>query len=142
MTKDELVAGLQNDLQNEYKHLHFYIQAAAMVTGVEGLEVKEFFQEQAASELKHVSEFADVIVGLGFRPSVEVNSFPHDIHDAKRLLQAALEMEQEVLENFVQRMSQAEELGGVDGRWVVIFLEGQMEDTRGDVDRLKQLVRS
>lgn len=132
---------LNGDLANEYKHFHFYINAAARVVGLHRKELKEFFLEQAESEMKHISQFADMIVGLGGIPTVQVNDFPSDLKEPQMLLLAALKMEKEVLGNFYERIKQAESIDELDGRWVVIFLEGQIEDTRQDVDELMQMVQ-
>ena len=52
-------------------------------------------------------------------------------------------MEQEVVANYVQRMADARALGelDVDGNWVEIFLEGQIQKSREDIDEIKQLLK-
>ena len=40
-----------------------------------------------------------------------------------------------------ERINQAEELGGVDGKWLEIFLEKQVEHSRQDVDQFRQILR-
>ena len=53
----------------------------------------------------------------------------------------ALEIESKVVENYTERIKQAEELGGVDGQWLEIFLEKQVEHSREDADHFKQILR-
>lgn len=141
MQKEKLVELLNNDLKNEWKHHCFYLHNASTVTGIHLKEYKEWLIEQSKSELEHVSQFSDFIVGLGGIPTKEVNEFP-TLTNVEEILLYAMKMENEVVENYVERIKQAEELGGVDGRWTVIFLESQIEDSRKDLDELKQITKS
>jgi hypothetical protein len=50
-------------------------------------------------------------------------------------------MEKEVVDNYARRMKDANELGGSDGQWLEIFLEGQIQDSREDVDHFRQILR-
>jgi bacterioferritin (cytochrome b1) len=140
MTKEELVDLLNQDLKNEWKHHCFYLHNASNITGIHAKEYKEFLLNQSKSELDHVSEFSDLIVGLGSSPTKVVNDYP-SLTDTKEILEYALKMEEEVVENYTKRIEQAEQLGGVDGRWIIIFLEGQIEDSRKDLDELKQILK-
>jgi hypothetical protein len=49
-------------------------------------------------------------------------------------------MEQEALDRYVVRMSEVvgSSLSATDKAWIEIFLEKQIEDTRQDVDKMKQ----
>lgn len=154
MTISELVGLLEGDLANEYAHWHFYMQANTAVRGLHRLEIGEFFFEQATSEMKHVEEFRRMIQGIKTRrgiaggvPSV-VAPFPQNITDPRALLEAALEMEDQVVSNYVLRHSQAEELAGmgnkedsVDGTYVALFLEDQILDSRGDADNILEMLK-
>lgn len=140
-TKEDLIASLNADLTNEYKHWHFYMLSAAKVTGLHREEIKEFLLKQAASEMTHISQFSDLIVGLGGQPSCMPADFPTYFHLPDSILSYALEMEEEVIKNYFERMKQAEELDSPDGRWVVIFLEDQMADSRADADHIRQMLR-
>lgn len=137
----ELIDNLNSDLANEYKHWHFYINAASRVTGLHRKELKEFFLEQASSEMKHVTQFADMIVGLGGIPTIQINDFVSNLESPQGLLAEAWKMEKDVLENFYSRIKQAESIDSVDGRWIVIFMEGQIEDSRQDVDEISQMLK-
>lgn len=141
MTKTQLIAALNGDLANEYKHWHFYVNAAVRVRGLHREEIKEFLLKQAASEMAHVGQFADLIVGLGGVPVCMPREFSADLTDPYSILKYAMEMEDEVIENYFVRMAQAEELGTAEGRWVVVFLEDQMIDSRTDRDHLSQMIQ-
>lgn len=140
MKKEEMLDLLNKDLKNEWKHLRFYLHHASLVTGLHREEYKEMLLKEAAGEMSHVTEFSDLIVGLGGTPTFESNDFK-TFEDPKEIIQYALEMESEVVDNYVQRMDQATELGGSDGRWIEIFLEGQIQKSREDVDHYKQILK-
>lgn len=140
MTRETLVDHLNGDLANEYKHWHYYMNAAVRVQGLHRPEIREFMLKQAESEMQHILQFADLIVGLGGVPVALPSPFVTNVATPQEVLTGALDIEQEVLTNYLNRMEEAEELGGVDGRRVVIFLEDQMDDTSRDVDEIKQLL--
>jgi len=140
MNKDKMIQMLNDDLKNEWKHLRFYLYHASAVTGLHCAEYKELFLKEAASEMLHVSQFSDVIIGLGGVATFESNDFGK-YTDPKDIMEYAVAMEEEVVNNYVQRMKDADDLGGVDGTWLEIFLEGQVQASREDLDHFKQIVR-
>lgn len=140
MTKDEMIVLLNDDLKNEWMHLRFYLFHASQVTGLHSHEYKELLLGHAAGEMKHITEFSDMIIGLGGHPTEESNQF-FKYSSPLEIIQYALEMESKVVENYTQRIKQAEELGGVDGQWLEIFLEKQVEHSRQDVDQFRQILR-
>lgn len=141
MTKNELIDLLNGDLRNEYMHLHFYLHSASMVAGLHRAELKEFLLEEAQGEMKHVSEFADLIVGLGGVPDSLPHSFPTNLVCPYDILNYALSMEDQVVSNYATRMDQAAELGGADGKWIEAFLENQIIDSRHDADHIRQMIK-
>lgn len=141
MTTDEMIDALNGDLANEYKHWHFYMNAAVRVQGLHRLEIREFLLEQAKQEMEHVQAFADLIIGLGGEPLAYPAEFETNVKCPAAILKYALSMEKDVLVHFLQRMEQAEGLDDrVWGRRIVIFLEDQMDDTGRDVDEINQLL--
>ena len=140
MTKQEMIDLLNQDLKNEWMHLRFYLYHASQVVGLHCSEYKELLLAHAASEMKHVTEFSDMIIGLGGSPTEESNSFAKHT-SPKEIMTYALEIESKVVENYTERIKQAEELGGVDGQWLEIFLEKQVEHSREDADHFKQILR-
>lgn len=140
MDKQQIIQLLNNDLKNEWKHLRFYLYHASAVTGLHCAEYKELFLKEAAGEMAHVTAFSDMIRGLGGDATHEANEFPR-LSKPEDIMLYAIEMEEEVVSNYVQRMADALELGGTDGQWLEIFLEGQIQDSREDVDHFKQIAR-
>lgn len=155
MNIENLVDLLISDLSNEYAHMQFYQQAATNVRGLHRQELSEFFFEQATSEMKHVDEFRRLIQGIITRRNLKkkvptvVAEFKRDLTSPVDLLQAALEMEDQVVQNYVKRHAQAEELAEmglaadqVDGTYVALFLEDQILDSRGDADNILEMLES
>lgn len=140
MTKLEMIDLLNKDLKNEWKHLRFYLYHATAVVGLHAEEFKELFLKEAASEMRHVEQFSSLIIGLGGVATHESNDFDR-FTDAGDIMRYALAMEQEVVENYVKRMHDGNELGGTDGSWIEIFMEGQVQASREDVDHFRQIVR-
>lgn len=151
MTIKEMVELLKGDLANEYAHWHFYMQAATSVRGLHREEISEFFLEQAASEMKHIEQFRRLIQGLISRRGLDtevpnaVGDFKSGMSDPAELLRAALEMENQVVANYVLHHAQAEEMAEsekdpVDGMYVALFLEDQILDSRGDADNILEML--
>lgn len=141
----ELIIKLNNDLRNEWTHLTFYLHSAALVQGLHATEYKELLQKEANKELLHVGQFSDMLIGLGL-PADQLAKEPFyekvpSLTDPKQILQHALKLEEEVVANYCLRMHEAEACGCTDGDWVHIFLENQIQDSREDVDHLKQILR-
>lgn len=139
MTLADMIALLNSDLQNEWKHLRFYLYHASALTGLHAEEYKEVFLKEAASEMEHVTEFSDLIWGLGGEATRVSNDF-QVYTDVRAALQYALAMEEEVVRNYGERIEQAETLPNPDGRWITIFLEDQINHSRRDVDRFRRLL--
>lgn len=135
-----------NDLKNERKHMLFYLTAASTVSGLHREEYKELFLEEAKSEMTHVQEFQDALLGLG----VDFNSTSKVVenndyivsYDLKELLHFALEMEEQVVFNYAMRIANdLQLLQEPEKRWMEIFYEDQLEKSRKDVDNLKMILR-
>lgn len=151
----ELVNLLLEDLANEYAHWHFYMQAATNVSGLHRQEISEFFKEQAAGEMEHVEQFRRMIQGIitrrGFKTEIpsKVAEFKRGLSCPKELLEAALEMEENVVANYVARKKQAEILAdgedmedSIDATYIALFLEDQILDSRSDADNIREMLRN
>jgi bacterioferritin (cytochrome b1) len=139
MTLPTILELLAADLRNEWKHLRFYLYHASAVTGLHAEEYKEVFLKEAASEMQHVTEFSDLLWGLGKRPTADSADFPL-FTDVKDVLKYALQMEEEVVQNYVTRIKQAEYLPDPEATWLTVFLEDQINHSRRDVDRFRRLL--
>jgi ferritin len=141
----EIVTLLNDDLKNEWKHMQFYLHHASAITGLHAHEYKEFLLEQAASEMKHVQQFSDLLFGMGVAPTTEINEFPK-LTSVKLILGAAAAMEEDVVKNYVQRIGQLSTItfestrDVADAKWIEIFLEEQIKDSREDLDHLMRIL--
>jgi ferritin len=151
---EKLVDSLMGDLANEYAHWHFYMQASTNIRGLHRQEISEFFSEQAASEMKHIEEFRRMIRGVLTRRGIQRHipstnaDFRQSISCPKELLEAALEMEDRVVKNYVERKSEAEALcdsddieDRIDATYIALFLEDQILDSRGDADNIREMLK-
>ena len=142
---DELIENLKSDLKNERKHMLFYLSSASTVTGAQRLELREFLMKEAASEMRHVQEFQDFIIGMGGKITTDDEDignwdFPV-LADSELIIRYAYNMEMEVVRNYANRIKQAETLNDPAlFKWLEIFLEKQIEHSRADADNLKQIL--
>lgn len=134
------------DLKNEKKHMLFYLTAASTVSGLHREEYKELLTGEAQSEMQHILEFQNAILGLGvdLAQTNEIKEFnDYDLfYDPRQILEYALKMEEEVVLNYANRI--ANDLSLLDEpekRWMEIFYEDQLEKSRKDVDNLKMILR-
>lgn len=134
------------DLKNEKKHMLFYLTAASLVSGPHREEFKEFFLKEAQSEMQHVTEFQDALLGLGVdltgSDAIYTNNLYHVNYDLKYLIQQAYYMECEVVDNYAKRIGgDIGMLDEPDRRWMEIFYEKQIEKSREDVDNYQMILR-
>jgi bacterioferritin (cytochrome b1) len=145
MQLSDMISKLNDDLKNEWKHLQFYLHHASAITGLHAHEYKEFLLEQAEGEMKHVGQFSDLLFGLGATPTTDINEFPK-LTSAKSILECAAAMEEEVVNNYVQRIAQLSTLTfhssaeTAHAKWIEIFLEEQIKDSREDLDHLMRIL--
>lgn len=107
-SNDELLRGLNEDLQGEFSAIIMYRLYASMVQGPYRQELRAFFANEIPEELAHAQILADKISALGGTPA----STPAPVtvvQDAKQMLLAAHKAEVETIERYVKRRKQAEE---------------------------------
>jgi ferritin len=143
MNKEQLIEKLNFDLVNEYTHMHFYLQSSFLVEGTYRDEISEWLVKHATSEFLHIQQFAKVIVGLGGQPRVACHDFPY-LTDPHEIFLYAQDLESNVVTNYVHRMEEIEdskELDSCDAKYVELFLEDQVLDSRGDLDEIKLFIK-
>lgn len=143
MTRDDLISAIGADLQNEWKHLQFYLYHMNVFRGLPMLTLRPLFEAEMRGEVEHVQMFSDLLVRLGALPVLDNNiesgvQFAGD--NVREIVHYAYQMEVEVAENYLQRIRQAEELGGVDGKLVQLFYEKQLEDSYTDAQKFKKIL--
>jgi len=142
MTLEQMVELLNEDLRNEYKHHRFYLHASFVLRGLERLYFGDWLRKQAAEELDHVTQFANKITSFGTMPTTEANDFPNNLTRASDILNYAIQMEQEVVANYHQRLLAAEELSASTGKYydLVLLYEEQIEHSQSDIDEMLKMV--
>jgi bacterioferritin len=108
--KQQLIDALNEDLAREYQAVIQYRTYASAVRGPYRRELRAFFEAEIADELTHAQLLADKVVSLGGTPATK-NAPVRFSDDARQMLQNALEDEEATITRYVERRSQAEELG-------------------------------
>lgn len=152
MRIEDLIAELNEDLARERGHMQFYLLASSTVAGLHREEFSELFAEEAEGEMKHVKAFQDLILGVctkrKFNIPLSMHATPSQTmmaHSPEQLVEYAIKMEDEVVKNYTFRIKQSQlvqENGGedaIDAKYIELFLEGQIEDSRHDADNLRQI---
>ncbi len=139
MDLTSMICLLRDDLANEISHMMFYLTNSASLKGLHRQEIRELFIEEAESEMEHVRQFQDLIVGLGGNVMCITPPTPPYFSDPQLAIQYAYQMETQVVANYVQRMQDAKNLGGVDGQFIEVFLEEQILHSRTDADNFRLL---
>lgn len=141
-----LIDKLNEMLKNEYTHMHYYLQSSFLIEGLHKMEIGEWLAEQAASEFKHIQQFAKVIVGLGGVPETEHFVIPY-LTDPQEILQYAHGLEFDVVGKYVQHMEVWKDKNTtsfddvIDIKYIEVFLEEQLLDSRADLDEIKQMLK-
>src|SRR5918992_1093751 len=134
MTREELISGLNEDLNLELETLLRGVYHAAAGRGMLGHELRELLKKELPTELDHAMFLADKIVALGgevrIRPAV-----PAELGAARELLQENIAGERKIISNYAKRIDQAAEFGD---KGLVIRLEDMLA---AETDHLEQLER-
>lgn len=143
MTIQNFLELMNNDLQNEWTHLKFYLYHASAIAGLHSAEYREFFTEAAKGELAHVQMFLDQLFALQYAtPTQSANSFSVFTNPADAITHA-IELENHVAENYVQRLKQLDELASkhpVTARYLTVFYEDQLKDSYEDCARMRRIM--
>lgn len=149
-----LVMDLKNDFRREIGHMMFYLKASNEIEGLHKLEYSEFFKNKSNEERDHVSQWSAMILGLkNIDTGIDYTPIYHDyvlpfmttnkiykIHDA---IVGAIALEENVVENYVLRLNQIEDLEKhqktTDVVRIRLFIEEQILDSRGDLDLLNEI---
>ena len=137
MTREELINGLNEDLNLELETLLRGVYHAAAGRGMLGHELRELLKKELPSELDHAMFLADKIVALGgevrIRPTV-----PAELTAARDLLQDNIAGERKIITNYAKRIDQAAEFGD---KGLVIRLEDMLASETDHLEQLERLGR-
>jgi bacterioferritin len=132
-----LVDALNEDLAHEYQAVIAYNTYAAMVSGMNRVELKGFFASEIPDELRHAQFLADKITALGGTPT----TMPAEVataNEPRAMLEQALKYERETIPRYVDRMKQAEAVGDYG---LANDLQDMISDETGHKEELEKLLR-
>ena len=154
MNIEKLFELLNEDLSREYSHWHYYMSTAASIEGLHRQEIGEFLLDQAKGEMQHVFEFKNLLHALIVKRNLnkqvctKVAEYKNNLICPKEILAEALKMEDEVAKNYTQRIEDASNLQNsedendkVDGKYIELFLEDQLADSRKDADQIRIMIK-
>ena len=123
-SKQALIDGLNKDLAGELGAVIQYTTYAAVANGVHRPTLVGFFQGEIPDELGHAQFLANKIAALGGTPTTQPD--PVKVGATNReLLELVLEAESRAIENYTERVSQAEAVGDIG---LKVQLEDQIRD--------------
>ena len=131
-----LVDGLNTDLQGEFQAVIMYRLYASMVQGPWRQELRNFFAAEIPEELNHAQLLADKIAALGGTPASTAAPVTV-VHEAREMLEIALEAEVETLARYVKRRKQAEDAGE---HGLAADLDTVIADETNHRDELRQML--
>jgi bacterioferritin len=137
MSRQELIEGLNADLNLELEALLRGIYHAAAGRGMLGHELRELLRKELPSELEHAMFLADKIVALGGEVRIRPNH-PKDLVGSRQLLGDNIAAERQVIANYTRRIDQALEFGD---KGLAIRLEGILSAETDQLEQLERLAR-
>ncbi len=110
ITREQLIALLNDDLSREYQAIIAYINYSQVLKGAEYMAIAQELEIHAAEELAHALTIAKQIDYLGGMPTVTAK--PVKTSDkAKDMLKFDLDNENETIANYRVRVRQCEAMG-------------------------------
>ncbi|MEX0712396.1 MAG: ferritin-like domain-containing protein [Pirellulales bacterium] len=133
---DDLITGLNEDLAGEMQAVIMYTQYAAMLTGPYRKELRSLFQAEIADEQRHAQFLADKIAALGGQPGTTPRAVP-EARQPKEMLERVLEAEKQAIDDYKQRVEQAEAFGDVG---LKVELENQVSDETRHKEEIERIL--
>src|ERR1041384_3715873 len=110
LTREQLIADLNDDLAREYQAIIAYVVYSQVLKGAEYMAIAAELEKHAGEELAHAILIAQQIDYLGGTPAVVPK--PVKLSDDPRaLLRFDLDNEADTIRNYRRRLRQAEALG-------------------------------
>ncbi len=131
----QLIDGLNKDMNAELNTIIRYIRHSAVLKGIAGHEVRELLRKEVMDEVKHATYLADKIVALGGTPKVELEP-PAEVFDWKEVLQDALKFELEAIAGYRERAQQAEAVGDIGLRATLEMFAEDETRHKEEIERL------
>jgi bacterioferritin len=110
ITRERLIELLNEDLAREYQAIIAYVVYSQVLKGAEYMNIAGELEKHAAEELKHALIISKQIDYLGGMPAAAPKPVKTS-EDAREMLQADLDNENETIRNYRERVRQCEALG-------------------------------
>jgi len=133
MANQELIDGLNDQLNREVTTFLRYMIQAATIRGAEFESVREMYLEEVMDEVGHAQYLAHQISELGGTPKLDPDLSPPPA-DVRAMLEADAAQERMDVQNYVRLTALAEEEGQ-------IALKMRMEEQAADEDAHGQEMR-
>jgi bacterioferritin len=137
MTREELINGLNEDLNLELETILRGVYHAAAGRGLLGHELRELIKKEMPSEIEHAMFLADKIVALGGEVHIRP-ALPAQLGAARELLQENIAAERKIISNYAKRIDQASEFGD---KGLAIRLESMLSAETDHLEELERLGR-
>ncbi len=135
--KQDLIDGLNQDLNLELEAVLRYLYHSASATGLLGHELREELKGDIVGEMNHAVFLADKITALG--GELDINpSMPKKVTSAKEMLQENISAEREAIANYAKRITHAKECGETG---LAIRLENILSEETDEAEELERLGR-
>ncbi len=135
--KQNLIDGLNEDLNLELEAVLRYLYHSASATGLLGHELREELKADVVGEVNHAVFLADKITALG--GELDINpSMPKKVRTAKEMMTIDIAAERQVIANYARRIAQAEAYGD---KGLVIRLEDMLAEETDHAEELERLGR-
>ena len=108
--REQLIADLNTDLAREYQAIIAYVVYSQVLRGAEYMAIAKELEVHAGEELQHALTISKQIDYLGGSPTVTPLAVTQS-DDAKTMLRADLENENDTIRNYRQRVVQCEAIG-------------------------------
>jgi bacterioferritin len=135
--KEELIDGLNSDLNRELEAVLRYLYHSASATSLLGHELREMLKTEIPGELAHAVFLADKITALGGEIRLDVR-MPKKVRSAKEMIEEDTTAEQDVVRSYTERIKQAEAFGD---KGLVIRLEDMLAEETDHAEELQRLAR-
>jgi bacterioferritin len=110
ITRDEMVRLLNEDLAREYQAIIAYTVYSQVLKGAAYTDIARELEKHAGEELAHALKIAKQIDYFGGMPAVRPKEVKTS-EDAKQMLQFDLENERVTIQNYRERIRQADGMG-------------------------------
>jgi bacterioferritin len=108
--RQQLIKDLNDDLAREYQAIIAYVVYSQTLKGAAYMAIAKELEQHAAEELAHALTIAKHIDYLGGTPTTKTLPVT-ETDDAKAMLRADLENENDTVRNYRERVRQCEQLG-------------------------------